>query len=76
MCWPVTSGGSPYTRLQRAIRSGNLPLIHATASALVWVPFKDALAILVVFDAKAEERFDHAACGRRAGWRSRSATSA
>src|SRR3954452_4215498 len=53
--------GSPYTRLQRAIRSGNLPLIHATASEVGWVPLRDALAILLVIDAKDEERFDQAA---------------
>src|SRR3954452_3814834 len=53
--------GSPYTRLQRAIRSGNLPLIHATASELGWVPLRDALAILLVIDAKDQARFDSAA---------------
>src|SRR4051795_6335380 len=53
--------GSPYTRLQRAIRSGNLPLIHATASELGWVQLRDALAILLVIDAKDEARFDSAA---------------
>jgi hypothetical protein len=29
MCSHMTSDGSPYSRLQRSIRSGNLPLIHA-----------------------------------------------
>src|SRR3954447_11983954 len=53
--------GSPYARFQLAIRSGNLPLIHATASELGWVPLRDALAILLVIDAKAEDRFDAAA---------------
>ena len=53
----MTSDGSPYSRLQRAIRSGNLPLIHATAAELGWVPLRDALAILLVIDAKDEERF-------------------
>ncbi|MBE2320393.1 hypothetical protein DVA67_030800 [Solirubrobacter sp. CPCC 204708] len=57
----MTSDGSPYTRLQRAIRSGNLPLIHATAAELGWVPLRDALAILLVIDAKDEERFEAAA---------------
>ncbi len=57
----MTSDGSPYTRLQRAIRSGNLPLIYATAAELGWVPLRDALAILLVIDAKEEERFDAAA---------------
>jgi hypothetical protein len=53
--------GSPYARFQLALRSGNLPLIHAAASDLGWVPLRDALAILLVVDAKAEERFDSAA---------------
>ena len=53
--------GSPYARFQFALRSGNLPLIHAAASDLGWVPLRDALAILLVIDANAEERFDSAA---------------
>ena len=57
----MTSDGSPYARLQRAIRSGNLPLIHATAAELGWVPLRDALAILLVIDVKDEDRFDSAA---------------
>ena len=71
----MTSDGSPYARLQRAIRSGNLPLIHATAAELGWVPLRDALAILLVIDAKDEARFDRRRCGGPAGWRSRSGTS-
>jgi len=58
MCSHMTSDGSPYSRLQRAIRSGNLPLIHATAAELGWVPLKDALAILLVIDSRDEERFN------------------
>ena len=61
MCSDMTSDGSPYSRLQRAIRSGNLPLIHATAAELLWVPLRDALAILLVIDARDEERFGPAA---------------
>ena len=57
----MTSGGSPSSRLQRAIRAGNLPLIHATAAELGWVPLRDALAILLIIDAKEEERFDASA---------------
>jgi|SRR6476469_1998930 len=40
------------------IRNGNLPLIHATAAELGWVPLKDALAILLVIDSRDEERFN------------------
>ena len=61
MCSHMTSDGSPYSRLQRAIRSGNLALIHATAAELPYVPLRDALAILLVIDAKHEERFEPAA---------------
>ena len=57
----VTSDGSPYTRLQRAIQSSNLPLIHATAAELGWVLLRDALAILMVIGAKDEVRFGPAA---------------
>jgi hypothetical protein len=57
----MTSDGSPYSRLQCAIRSGNLALIHATAAELPNVPLRDALMILLVIDAKREERFDSAA---------------
>src|ERR1700755_746071 len=57
----MTSDGSPYSRLQPAIRSANLPLIHAAAAELGWVPLRDALAILLVIDAEDEDRFDVAA---------------
>ena len=53
--------GSSYTRLQRAIRAQNLALIHATAAERPYVPLRDALAILLVIDAKDEERFEPAA---------------
>jgi hypothetical protein len=54
----MTSDGSPYSRFQRAIRSGNLALIHAIAAELPYVPLTDALAILLVLDAKQEGRFE------------------
>lgn len=57
----MTSDGSAFTRLHRAISSGNLPLIHATVAELGWVPLREALAILLVIDANDEERFDAAA---------------
>ena len=57
----MTSDGSAYTRLRRAIRAGNLALIHVTAAELGYVPLRDALGILLVIDAKNEERFDTAA---------------
>lgn len=57
----MTSDGSPYSRFQRAIRAGNLPLIHATAAELGWVALRDALAILIVIDDRDEDRFEAAA---------------
>jgi hypothetical protein len=54
----MTSDGSPYARLKRAIAVGNLALIHATAAELPYVPLRDALGILLVIDAKDEERFE------------------
>ena len=56
----MTSDGSPYSRFQRALRAQNLPLIHATAAELGWVALCDALHILLVIDAKDDERFDPA----------------
>jgi hypothetical protein len=69
MCSPMTSDGSAYTRLRRAIENGNLALIHATAAELGWVPLRDALAILLVIEAKDDERFERSAvrwAGRQA----------
>ena len=57
----MMSDGSPYSRFQRALRAQNLPLIHATAAELGWVALRDALHILLVIDAKDEDRFDPAA---------------
>src|SRR3954447_7962266 len=61
MCSSMGTHGSPYARFQLALRSGNLPLIYAAAAELGWVPLKDALAILLVIDARDEEHFDQAA---------------
>jgi hypothetical protein len=54
----MTSDGSPYTRLTRAIQVGNLAIIEATAAELGWVALRDALAILLVIGAKDDERFE------------------
>ena len=68
----MTSDGSPCSRFQRALRSGNLALIHATAAELPYVPLPDALAILLVLGARHEERFEPAAVR----WAGRLATEA
>jgi hypothetical protein len=57
----VTSDGSPYPRLRRAIQTRNLAIIHATAAELGHVGLPDALGILLVIEAKDDERFDAAA---------------
>lgn len=57
----MTSDGSPYTRLQRAIRAGNLPIIRATVRELGHIGLPEALGILVVIEAEEEDRFDAAA---------------
>jgi len=48
-------------RLRRAVQAGNLALIHVTAAELGYVPLRDALGILLVIEAKDDERFDAAA---------------
>ena len=57
----MTSDGSPYTRLARAIKVGNLAIIEATAAELGWVALRDALAILLVIEAKDDDRFERSA---------------
>ena len=44
-----------------AVAPRTLALFHATAAELPYVPLADALAILLVLDAKDEERFEPAA---------------
>jgi hypothetical protein len=57
----MTSDGSPYTGLQRAIQHGNLALTHVTVAELGWVPLRDALAILLVIEAKDDDGVERAA---------------
>jgi hypothetical protein len=57
----MTSDGSPYARLKRAIQAGNLAIIQATAVELGYVALRDALGILLVIEAKDDERFEPAA---------------
>ena len=57
----VTSDGSPYSRLRRAIQARNLAIIHATVRELGHVGLRDALGILLVIEAKDDERFEAAA---------------
>ena len=57
----VTSDGSPYARLRRAIQARNIAIITATAAELPYVALQDALGILLVIEDKHEERFEAAA---------------
>ena len=57
----MTSDGSAHTRLRRAIQAGNLAIIQVTAAELGYITLRDALGILLVIEAEAEERFDAAA---------------
>src|SRR6188768_3590928 len=57
----MTSDGSPYPRLRRAIQAGNLAIIHATTRELGYVGLRDALGILLVIEAKDDDRFEAAA---------------
>jgi hypothetical protein len=62
----MTSDGSPYPRLKRAIAAGNLAIIEATAAELGWVALRDALGILLVIEAKDAERLAVRWAGRLA----------
>ena len=57
----VTSDGSPYVRLRRAIQARNLAIIQVTVAELGHVGLRDALGILLVMQAKDAERFEAAA---------------
>ena len=57
----MTSDGSAYARLRRAIQTRNLAIISTSAAELRHIGLRDALGILLVIEAKAEERFDAAA---------------
>jgi hypothetical protein len=57
----VTNDGSAYSRLRRAIQTRNLAIIRATVAELGHVGLGDALGILLVIEAKDDERFEAAA---------------
>src|SRR4051812_14771672 len=57
---PMTSQGSPVTRLRRAIRSGDLLLVRAAASE-GRVDLEDAFAILLLIAEQQPERYQPAA---------------
>ena len=55
----MTSQGSPYARLRRALASGNATIALAAAAELPRVPLDDALALLVLLR-EDQPRFDRA----------------
>jgi hypothetical protein len=57
----VTSQGSPYSRFQRALRTGNLNVIRAAAAELPQVDLGDALAVCVAIREAEPHRFERAA---------------
>src|SRR4051812_3935041 len=57
----VTSQGSAYARLQRAIKTGNLTLIRNAAAELQRVDLVDALAICLAIREREPQHFERAA---------------
>ena len=69
----VTSDGSPYVRLRRAIQARNLAIIQVTVAELGHVGLRDALGILLVMQAKDGSASRPRPCAGRGGsrWRRR-----
>jgi hypothetical protein len=57
----MTSDGSPITRLQHALRSGDLLRVRGIAAELPFIPLGHALAILELIEAQDEARFERGA---------------
>ena len=57
----MTSQGSPYARLQRALASGNALVAWATASELPRVSLEDALALCLLLVDEDSDRYGRAA---------------
>ncbi|MCW3006866.1 MAG: hypothetical protein JWP17_1492 [Solirubrobacterales bacterium] len=57
----MTSQGSPYPRFQRALKTGNLPLIRAAAAELPRVDLGDALSVCMAIRESEPQRFERAA---------------
>lgn len=60
----VTSQGSPYTRFQRALTTGNLLLVRAAALELPRVDLHDALRICLLIHRGDPDRYEQAAIRR------------
>ena len=57
----VSDAGSPYSRFQRALGTGNLTLIRAAAAELPVVRLDDALQVCVLLRDREPERYERAA---------------
>jgi hypothetical protein len=57
----VTSQGSPYSRFQRALKTGNLNIIRAAAAELPRVDLGDALVVCVAIREAEPHCFERAA---------------
>ena len=53
----VTSDGTAYGRFRRALRMGNLAQVRAAAAELPQVGLDDALAVVLLMDARDDERY-------------------
>jgi hypothetical protein len=57
----VSIKGSPYSRFQRALATGNLTLVRAAAAELPTVRLDDALQVCVLLRDREPQRFEQAA---------------
>ena len=57
----MTSQGNPYSRFQRAVATGNLALVRATAAELPRIGVAEAAAMLLVIERAAPESYQRAA---------------
>jgi hypothetical protein len=57
----VSDAGSPYSRFQRALGTGNLTLIRAAAVELPVVRLDDALQVCVLLRDREPQRYERAA---------------
>jgi hypothetical protein len=57
----MTSQGSPYARFRRALQTGNLVLVQATAAELPRVGLRDALEVCLLLRDADRDRFERAA---------------
>jgi hypothetical protein len=57
----VTSQGSPYSRFQRALATGNVALVRAAAAELPRIGVAEAAAMLLVIEHAEPDRYERAA---------------